>query len=135
MYSITMISKMFNLPTSTLRYYEKIGLLENVHHQDRYHRFYDQSHIDRLNSIECFKRALLPLSEIKTFFELEKNMSKNSEQILEIMLKQQEKTQKSIQDLQEGLSHLKQKIHFYTAVNQALEANQKIPTWEEVFLD
>ena len=38
-YTITDLSKMFNLPASTIRYYEKIGLLENVEHKNS-HRFY-----------------------------------------------------------------------------------------------
>ena len=73
-YSITDLSKKFNLPASTIRYYEKIGLLENVEHVNSYRRIYNDSHIDRLNAIECFKKALLPLDEIKLFFAYEKNM-------------------------------------------------------------
>ncbi len=38
-YSITELSKQFNLPASTIRYYEKIGLLENVEHVNS-RRFY-----------------------------------------------------------------------------------------------
>ena len=67
-YSITDLSKKFNLPASTIRYYEKIGLLENVEHVNSYRRVYNDSHIDRLNAIECFKKALLPPDEIRLFF-------------------------------------------------------------------
>ena len=77
-YSITDLSKRFDLPASTIRYYEKIGLLENVEHANSYRRVYNDSHIDRLNAIECFKKALLPLDEIKRFFTYEKNMKANS---------------------------------------------------------
>ena len=57
-YSISDLSKKFDLPASTIRYYEKIGLLENVEHANSYRRVYNDSHIDRLNAIECFKKAL-----------------------------------------------------------------------------
>ena len=67
MYSIKEMSDKFNLPSSALRYYEEIGLLENVEHKNGYHRIYDESHVDRLNDIECFKKARLPLKEIKLF--------------------------------------------------------------------
>ena len=60
-YSITDLSKKFDLPASTIRYYEKIGLLENVEHANSYRRVYNDSQIDRLNAIECFKKALLHL--------------------------------------------------------------------------
>ena len=70
-YTITDLSKRFDLPASTIRYHEKIGLIENVEHVNS-RRFYDDSHIDRLNAIECFKKALLPLDEIKLSLHMRK---------------------------------------------------------------
>ncbi len=131
-YSITDLSKKFNLPASTIRYYEKIGLLENVEHANSYRRVYNDSHIDRLNAIECFKKALLPLDEIKRFFTYEKNMKANSEKILEMMKKQEVKTIESMEALQAGLDHLQKKIRFYTLVNEAVKNNTPMPSWDDV---
>lgn len=91
MYSIKEMSDKFNLTSSALRYYEEIGLLENVEHLNGYHRKYDDSHVDRLNAIECFKKAGLPLKEIKRFFEYERNIQKKSQNILEMMMEQKKK--------------------------------------------
>ncbi len=131
-YSITDLSKKFDLPASTIRYYEKIGLLENVEHANSYRRVYNDSHIDRLNAIECFKKALLPLDEIKRFFTYEKNMKANSGKILEMMKKQEVKTIESMEALQAGLDHLQKKIRFYTLVNEAVKNNTPMPSWEDV---
>jgi DNA-binding transcriptional MerR regulator len=131
-YSITDLSKKFDLPASTIRYYEKIGLLENVEHVNSYRRVYDDSHVDRLNAIECFKKALLPLDEIKLFFTYEKNMKENSEKILEMMKKQETKTLQSMEALQAGLEHLQKKIRFYTLVNEAVKNNTPLPSWDDV---
>ncbi len=131
-YSITHLSKRFDLPASTIRYYEKIGLLENVEHANSYRRVYNDSHIDRLNAIECFKKALLPLDEIKRFFTYEKNMKANSEKILEMMKKQEVKTVESMEALQAGLDHLQKKIRFYTLVNEAVKNNTPMPSWDDV---
>ena len=131
-YSITDLSKKFDLPASTIRYYEKIGLLENVEHANSYRRVYNDSHIDRLNAIECFKKALLPLDEIKHFFTYEKNMKANSEKILEMMKKQEVKTIESMEALQAGLDHLQKKIRFYTLVNEAVKNNTPMPSWDDV---
>lgn len=54
MYSIKEISEKFGLKASTIRYYEEIGLLEDVEHKDTYHRVYTDAHIDRLSAIECY---------------------------------------------------------------------------------
>ncbi|MCR5748547.1 MAG: MerR family transcriptional regulator [Lachnospiraceae bacterium] len=129
-YTITELSKQFNLPASTLRYYEKIGLLENVKHVNS-RRFYDDSHIDRLNAIECFKKALLPLDEIRQFFTYEKDMKTNSEKILEMMKTQEAKTIESMEALQVGLEHLQKKIRFYTRVNEAVKNKKPLPTWND----
>ncbi len=130
-YSITDISKQFNLPASTIRYYEKIGLLENVEHVNS-RRFYNDSHIDRLNAIECFKKALLPLDEIKLFFAYEKDMETNSEMILDMMKTQESKTIESMEALQAGLDHLQKKIRFYTLVSEAVKNKTPLPSWNDV---
>ena len=130
-YSITDLSKKFNLPASTIRYYEKIGLLENVEHVNSYRRVYNDSHIDRLNAIECFKKALLPLDEIRLFFTYEKDMKANSEKILDMMKKQEIRTAQSMEALQAGLDHLHKKIRFYTKVNEAVKNNTPIPKWSD----
>ena len=130
-YTITDLSKHFNLPASTIRYYEKIGLLENVEHVNS-RRFYDDSHIDRLNAIECFKKALLPLDDIRLFFTYEKDMESNSEKILEMMKTQEAKTIESMEALQAGLEHLQKKIRFYTLVSEAVKNKTPLPKWSDV---
>ncbi len=130
-YTITDLSKQFDLPASTIRYYEKIGLLENVEHINS-RRFYDDSHIDRLNAIECFKKALLPLDEIRLFFTYEKDMESNSEKILEMMKTQEVKTIESMEALQAGLEHLQKKIRFYTLISEAVKNKAPMPDWNDV---
>ncbi len=130
-YTITDLSKRFDLPASTIRYYEKIGLLENVEHVNS-RRCYDDSHIDRLHAIECFKKALLPLDEIRLFFTYETDMKDNADKILDMMKKQEAKTLEAIEALQSGLAHLQKKIRFYTLVSEAVKTNSPIPKWKDV---
>lgn len=132
MYTIKDIANKFNIPASTIRYYEEIGLLENVEHKDGYHRKFDESHIERMNAIDCFKKSGLPLSDIKQFFEYEKNIANNSGKILEMMKNQEKVTLDKIADLEKGLSNVRKKIKYYTAVDEAIKAGQEIPSWEDV---
>ena len=132
MYSIKDMSEKFNLPASAIRYYEEIGLLENVEHKNGYHRIYDESHVDRLNAIECFKKARLPLKEIKLFFEYEKDMKNNSQKIVEMINAQKKETEKEIKNLKAGLAHLEKKIKYYSIVDEAVKSGKKIPSWQEV---
>ena len=131
-YTITELSKMFHLPASTIRYYEKIGLLENVEHVNPYRRVFDESHAVRLNAIECFKKALLPLDEIKAFFTYEKDMVANYENILDMMKAQEEKTLERMKDLETGLTHLQKKIRYYSLVNESIKNDSPLPSWNDL---
>ena len=131
-YSISEISKRFNLSASTIRYYEKIGLLENVEHVNSYRRVYNDSHIERLNAIECFKKALLSLDDIKLFFSYEKDMLANSENILDLLKEQENRTLNTMKDLEAGLALLQKKVRYYSLVNDALKNNNPLPSWDDV---
>ncbi len=130
-YSITDLSKMFQLPASTIRYYEQIGLLENVEHQNGYRRVYNESHIERLQAIDCFKKALLPLDEIKTFFIYEKDMVAHSDKILAMMEARELKTKEAIKDLELGLAHIQKKVRYYSLVNEAIKNHTVLPSWDD----
>lgn len=132
MYTIKEMSERFELPASTIRYYEEIGLLENVEHKDRYHRIYTDEHVDRLNAIECFKKARLSLEDIKAFFEYEKDIQTNSGRILAMMTEQEQKTIAEMESLQLGLDHVRKKIKYYMAVDEAIRSGRKIPSWNEI---
>ena len=68
-YTIRDLSLRFNVPSSTLRYYEDMGLLENVGRTENNQRIYTDEHIRRLEGINCFKRTGLPIAKIQEFYK------------------------------------------------------------------
>ena len=84
-YSINEISKLFDVQSSTLRYYEDMGLLENVGRTKTNQRIYTDEHISRLNAISCFKNTGLPISKMQDFFRYEKDLSNNIEDIIQLV--------------------------------------------------
>ena len=68
MYTIGQISEMFNLPISTLRYYDKEGLFPHLERKGNIRRFSD-TEIEALRIIECLKKSGLEIKDIKQFFE------------------------------------------------------------------
>ena len=56
MYSIGQVAKMFDLPISTLRYYDKQGLFPNMERASGIRRFSD-TEIEALRVIECLKKS------------------------------------------------------------------------------
>lgn len=68
MYSIGQVSEMFNLPISTLRYYDKEGLFPNIERTSGIRKFSDRE-VEQLNLIECLKRSGLEIKDIKVFMD------------------------------------------------------------------
>ena len=68
MYTIGQVSEMFDLPVSTLRYYDKEGLFPNIERKSGIRRFSD-SEIDALYVIECLKKSGMEIKDIKQFMQ------------------------------------------------------------------
>ena len=55
---ISEVSKTLNIPSATLRYYEQIGLLEEIEKKNGI-RDYSKQDIERINFITCMKKVWL----------------------------------------------------------------------------
>lgn len=129
-YSIREISQMYNVSLPTIRYYEDIGLLSEVEHINN-RRVYNDSHINRMNAISCFKQTGLSLTDMLDFFESEKNLTGNIDHIVDLMETHEREIVEEIQKLQEGLKHINHKVRFYNGIRDAINANQPFPLWED----
>ena len=68
MYTIGQVSEMFNLPISTLRYYDKEGLFPLMQRQSGIRQF-GETEVEALRVIECLKASGLEIKDIKKFME------------------------------------------------------------------
>ena len=53
--TIKEVSKQFNISSATLRYYEKIGLMDPVTKNESGHREYEEKDLRRINFIKCMR--------------------------------------------------------------------------------
>lgn len=130
-YTIREVAKLFDLPASTLRYYEDIGLLGKVERDKNKQRIYNEEHINKLFAINCFKRTGMPIAGIQDFFELSKNLSKNIDAIVELIEKHEADIQTQIMKMQDDLAHIQQKTRFYNGIRNAIAENKPWPKWED----
>ena len=68
MYSIGQIAQMFDLPISTLRYYDKQGLFPKMERVSGIRKF-SETEIEALRVIECLKKSGLEIKDIKQFMD------------------------------------------------------------------
>lgn len=124
-YSISDISKMFNLPISTLRYYDAEGLFPNIERKNNI-RIFTIHEIEQLRVIECLKKSGLEIKDIKRFFSLCSKGSSTYVERLELFKKQKAQVEKQIQDLNDTLNMIEFKCFYYsTAIKDGNETSIK----------
>ena len=121
MYSIGEISKMFQLPISTLRYYDKEGLFPHLKRVNGVRQF-SESEIETLRVIDCLKRSGLEIKDIKEYMSLCSLENTTLKQRKEIFEKQKEEVLQEMEKLQKVLSMLNYKCWYY---DQAIEKNDE----------
>lgn len=68
-YSIGEVSQLTGIPASTLRFYDKEGLMPAVGRDAGGRRAYSDADVEALHVIECLKRTGMPLKEIRQFVD------------------------------------------------------------------
>ncbi len=69
-YSIKEVSERFNIPSHTLRYYEKEGLLPSIRRDDNGIRVYSDADLEWLHLVCCMRATGMSISYIKNYIEL-----------------------------------------------------------------
>lgn len=113
MYKISEVSKMFNIPVSTLRYYDKEGLFPSLKRESGIRLFSNQD-LEALRVIECLKRSGLEIKDIKLFMDWCKEGSSTYKNRYELIQNQKEKVIKEIEHLNKTLDMLKYKSWYYS---------------------
>jgi DNA-binding transcriptional MerR regulator len=129
MYSIGQISEMFNLPISTIRYYDKEGLFPQIERQSGIRKFSD-AEVEALRVIECLKASGLEIREIKQFMEWTTEGSATYAWRKQLFETRKAAVEEEITQLQKTLAMLKYKCWYYeTAIHDGNEdrINEMLP--------
>ena len=128
-YSIGEISKMFNLPISTLRYYDNEGLFPKLTRENGVRKFSDNE-VEALRVIECLKKSGLEIKDIKIFMDWCMEGPSTYINRYELIKKQKENVEKEIERLNKALDMLKYKSWYYSKlieINDEKKVKQLIP--------
>ena len=103
---------MFNIPVSTLRYYDKEGLFPNMKRESNIRKF-DDSEIETLRIIECLKKSGMEIKDIRRYMELCSEGSSTYAERKALFEKQRESVEGEIARLEKTLNMLKFKCWYY----------------------
>ena len=112
MYTIGQVAERFDLPVSTLRYYDKEGLFPDLTRISGARRFGEQE-LEALRVIECLKRSVLEIREIRRFMEWCAQGSGTYPQRHALFVQQAERVEAQIASLQKSLDMIRFKCWYY----------------------
>ena len=118
-YTVGEIARKLNIAPSTLRYYDKEGLLPFVERSDGGIRMFNSDDFEWIRMIECLKQAGMHIRDIKTFIDWCMEGDSTISQRLEIIEDRQRALEAQILQMQETLNMLKYKRWYYETAKKA----------------
>jgi len=117
-YTIKEVSERMNLSISTLRYYDKMGLLPGLERKESGYRVFSDGDIEMLKIIDAFKKAGLQIKDMQNYLALALKGESTLEERYQIFLKQEKVLEEKIAELQQALEVTRKKITYYEAALQ-----------------
>ncbi|MEW6737303.1 MAG: MerR family transcriptional regulator [Acidobacteriota bacterium] len=137
-FTVQQATELTGLSEHTLRYYERVGLLQSVRrHGSSGHRRYSAMDIAKLETLACLRAAGMSLDHMRRYFELLPQGVDAAPQIKELLEAQQQVLEERLKQMQGYLNYINQKIAYWHAIeahdNQAAadiarKLSERIPT-------
>lgn len=101
--SIGEISRLYNIPVSTLRYYDNEGLFPDLQRKSGI-RIFTEAEEDQLRMIECLKKTGLEIRDIRQFMEWSREGAGTYERRRELFYKQKEHVRKQMEEMEKVMA-------------------------------
>lgn len=119
LYTIGEMANKLGIPASTLRFYDKQGLLPFVERSAGGIRVFSESDYEWLKIIECLKKSGLQLKEIRNFIRMAMQGDETIEERLELFYRRRDAIKKQLEELQETLDIVDFKCWYYETAKAA----------------
>ncbi|WOO89024.1 MerR family transcriptional regulator [Mollicutes bacterium LVI A0078] len=114
--TIQEVSEKTGLSKHTLRYYEKIGLIDTVKKSKSNYRIYNQNDLNRLEFICNMREAGMGISKLKEYIQLTSQGENTVEERRGILLENKKKIQEEIKLLEKSMNYIEYKIENYDSI-------------------
>ena len=118
-YTIGQRSEKIQVPASTLRYYDKEGLLPFVSRTEGGIRIFKDSDIEWLQVIECRKKAGRSIDDIRKYIQLALKGDDTIDLRLALFTHQKEVLKKQMEELEHTRERIEYKCWFYETAKVA----------------
>ena len=118
-YTVGEAAKQINVAASTLRYYDKEGLLPFLERSGSGMRMFKDDDLAWLKTIDCLKKTGMPIKDIKNFIDYCMEGDSRIDERLSIIQAQRDSVISQIKEMQEMLDMLNFKCWFYETAKKA----------------
>ena len=119
LYTIGEMAKTLGVPTSTLRFYDKKGLLPFMERSSGGIRMFSDRDLECLRVVECLKQSGMSLDDIKEFIRMLGEGDSSIDERLAMFEKRKAEVEKQIEDMKIVLDTLCFKCWFYETAKAA----------------
>ena len=127
-YRISEVEKRLGIPITTIRYYDREGLLPNVKRGEGGQREFSDADVKLLQVIECLKSTNMPIKDIRRFSHLLSEGDQTLEERRQMFYERREAVRSQIADLQAAAELIDRKCAYY---DEAVAAGtEDAVTWE-----
>lgn len=107
------VSQKYGVTQDTLRYYEKIGLIDYVQRDAQGNRDYQEEDLQRLGFIRCMRDAGLSIQVLQKYIQLYSQGDETVEERKNLLIQQRIELMKKQKMIQDSLDKLDYKIKNY----------------------
>lgn len=112
-YTVGEMAKLLGVPASTLRYYDKEGLLPFVERSPGGRRMFQEKDCEWLQTIACMKKTGMSLRDIRVYIDMAMRGDETMEPRLQLLSRQREAVRAQMAELQRTLDMLDFKCWYY----------------------
>jgi DNA-binding transcriptional MerR regulator len=97
----------------TLRYYERIGLLDDIGRSSTGHRRFDDDDLEWLVVLRCLRDTGMPIAQMRRYADLARHGDDTLAERLHLLIEHEVQVEERIALLQAQQKHLREKIDWY----------------------
>ena len=118
-YTVGEMAKLLGVAASTLRYYDKEGLLPFVERSSGGIRMFQESDVEWLQVIGCMKKAGMSIKDIRQYIQMALQGDDTIDLRLQMFRRQQEVLKEQMEELQHTMEMVDYKCWYYETAKKA----------------
>ena len=129
-YRINEVAQMTGLPVTTIRYYDREGLLPDVRRSEGGQREFSDDDVHLLHLIECLKRTTMSIKDIRRYTRLLAVGDESLAERRQMFYERREAVQAQIEGLRSVVELLDRKCAYFDAA--VVAGSEDAVSWESI---